>query len=66
MVISLADALAALPDIRARLHMKAPGASVRDVTTDSRAVERGSIFVAIRGTAVDGRRFIRDAVRPRR
>lgn len=34
---------------------------IRGVTADSRAVVAGSVFVAIRGETVDGRRFIPDA-----
>jgi UDP-N-acetylmuramoyl-L-alanyl-D-glutamate--2,6-diaminopimelate ligase len=36
---------------------------VRDVTTDSREVRPGSIFVAVRGTSFDGHTVIADAVR---
>ena len=35
---------------------------VSSVTSDSRQVDDGSIFVAVRGTQVDGRRFIGSAV----
>ena len=32
------------------------------ITADSRAVQKGSIYVAVRGTQIDGHRFISDAV----
>ena len=32
------------------------------LTTDSRSVERGTLFIAVRGTQVDGHRFVTDAV----
>ncbi len=35
---------------------------VADITQDSRAVKKGSVFVAIRGTAADGHRFLATAV----
>ena len=38
------------------------GVPLADLTADSRAVKTGSIFVAFPGTALDGRRFIADAV----
>lgn len=38
------------------------GVEVTSVTSDSRSVKAGSLFVAIRGGSVDGRRFIRPAV----
>ena len=37
--------------------------TIHAVQYDSRKVERGDVFVAIRGTAVDGHRFIESAVR---
>jgi UDP-N-acetylmuramoyl-L-alanyl-D-glutamate--2,6-diaminopimelate ligase len=52
--------LDAVPDVVA-----APGVldiEVNDVRDDSRRVEAGDLFVAIPGTAVDGRRFLDDAV----
>jgi len=36
---------------------------IRSITHDSRIVEEGALFVALRGTQCDGHRFIRDAVR---
>ena len=38
------------------------GVPLADLTADSRAVKRGSVFVAYPGTVQDGRRFIADAV----
>ena len=38
------------------------GVPLADLTADSRAVKRGSVFVAYPGTFQDGRRFIADAV----
>lgn len=35
---------------------------IRGVTSDSRSVEPGDVFVAVRGVAVDGHRFVSDAV----
>lgn len=42
---------------------QAQDASATSITADSRAVEKGSIYVAIRGTAGDGHRFIADAIK---
>jgi UDP-N-acetylmuramoyl-L-alanyl-D-glutamate--2,6-diaminopimelate ligase len=38
------------------------GVPVADVRDDSRAVRAGDLFVAVPGTAADGRRFVADAV----
>lgn len=38
------------------------GVRVRSVTNDSREVTDGALFVAVRGFALDGRRFIADAL----
>src|SRR5678816_1686181 len=35
---------------------------ITGVTVDSRAVRGGELFVAVRGSAVDGHRFVRDAL----
>lgn len=35
---------------------------ISDITSDSRSVKEGSLFVCIKGTKVDGHRFIKDAV----
>ena len=36
--------------------------SIRSIQYDSRRVERNDMFVAIRGTAIDGNRFVGDAI----
>jgi len=54
--------LSALPDVRFRVNMKAPHTMVKGVHVDSRRVVPGSVFVAVRGTHQDGRRFIADAL----
>ncbi len=41
------------------------GVAVTGVTADSRAVEPGTVFVAIKGATLDGAQFIRYAVRQR-
>ncbi|MDE6134304.1 MAG: UDP-N-acetylmuramoyl-L-alanyl-D-glutamate--2,6-diaminopimelate ligase, partial [Muribaculaceae bacterium] len=46
-------------DIRGQL----PACGITAVTADSRAVIPGACFVAVRGTAVDGHRFIPDALK---
>jgi len=38
------------------------GVPLADLTADSRAVKRGSVFVAYRGSVLDGRSFIADAI----
>lgn len=38
-------------------------ADVGDLTQDSRQVQPGSVFIALRGTQVDGHRYIADAVK---
>lgn len=35
---------------------------IRDITTDSRKVGQGSLYVAVRGTVVDGHDYIADAI----
>ena len=54
-----------LSELVTRLHKPLVAGSldvdVASVTADSRQVEAGSVFVAIRGTQVDGRRFIGQA-----
>jgi UDP-N-acetylmuramoyl-L-alanyl-D-glutamate--2,6-diaminopimelate ligase len=46
-----------------RLPESLVAAEVRDVTTDSRLVGRGSVFVAIHGAEGDGHQFVSDAER---
>jgi len=57
---SLIDALGAL--VVTPLDGAARNVTVTGVTVDSRAIEGGELFVAVRGTAVDGHQFVRDAV----
>jgi UDP-N-acetylmuramoyl-tripeptide--D-alanyl-D-alanine ligase len=42
---------------------RGPNASVRSVTTDSREVGKGDLFVALRGERFDGHRFVDDALK---
>ena len=58
--MTLADLLARLPRAEATADPRLPVASV---THDSRAVQPGSLFVAIRGLAVDGNQFVDAALR---
>jgi UDP-N-acetylmuramoyl-L-alanyl-D-glutamate--2,6-diaminopimelate ligase len=44
------------------LRHRCPGAFLTDIQLDSRRVGPGSLFVAIRGHQMDGRRFIEQAV----
>jgi UDP-N-acetylmuramoyl-L-alanyl-D-glutamate--2,6-diaminopimelate ligase len=59
-LIDALDALGALvvtpPDASAR------SADISAITVDSRSVKGGELFVAVRGTAVDGHKFVRDAI----
>jgi UDP-N-acetylmuramoyl-L-alanyl-D-glutamate--2,6-diaminopimelate ligase len=41
---------------------KLPDVEVKDVKSDSRSVQPGDVFVAVRGVEVDGHRFVGDAV----
>lgn len=55
-----------LDEIAAKLSatLNGPGTSeVTDVTHDSRQVREGTLFVAIKGSTVDGHRFIDDVLR---
>ena len=56
MIVRLAE-LAASLDVRGNGSVE-----ISSVTEDSRAVEPGALFVAITGTADDGRKYIPDAV----
>jgi UDP-N-acetylmuramoyl-L-alanyl-D-glutamate--2,6-diaminopimelate ligase len=58
--MTLADLLARLPQAETTADPRLP---VTHVTHDSRAVQAGSMFVAIRGLAVDGNQFVEAAVR---
>ena len=43
--------------------VSSPDVSITSLTDDSRAVERGSCFVAVRGVACDGHGFVASAAR---
>lgn len=58
-MIELGDLLAGIETTARRGNMRLP---VRGIVYDSRKVEPGFLFVAIRGTRQDGGRFIRDAL----
>jgi UDP-N-acetylmuramoyl-L-alanyl-D-glutamate--2,6-diaminopimelate ligase len=53
--MKLADLVARLPEATLEAD---PALDVKDVTHDSRRCGAGSLFVAIRGTATDGNRFV--------
>jgi UDP-N-acetylmuramoyl-L-alanyl-D-glutamate--2,6-diaminopimelate ligase len=57
---ALADALG--PLARAPLAGDARAVAVRTIAVDSRRVQAGDLFVAVRGTAVDGHDFVADAL----
>jgi UDP-N-acetylmuramoyl-L-alanyl-D-glutamate--2,6-diaminopimelate ligase len=57
----LVDALG-MTLVAAPLDRGARGRVITGIASDSRAVRGGNLFVALRGTAVDGHRFVRDAV----
>lgn len=59
---TLADLVKRLPDDLAA-QMQLPEANVTGVTDDSREVQPGVIFVAIKGDSSDGHRYIPEAVR---
>lgn len=60
----VAEARTLAPDARRRVEQGGRGtANVTGVTHDSRAVSRGSIFVAIRGHRTDGATFAADAIK---
>lgn len=56
----LPDLLAALP--RWQCDVALPNIAIHQVVADSRQVQPGSLFVAIRGGMVDGHRYIPDAI----
>lgn len=49
--------------VRTHIDPTLPPIDLEGVTADSRAVEQGFLFAALPGTAVDGRRFIGDAIK---
>ena len=51
-----------IQDIEVTSMTADPGLAVRDVRYDSRAVEPGDLFVAVRGLQTDGHRYIRAAL----
>ena len=62
MTLSLPELIAALR--REDLVVTAPGDAPRitGITTDSRLVGSGDVYIAVRGSQIDGHRFVRDAV----
>jgi UDP-N-acetylmuramoyl-L-alanyl-D-glutamate--2,6-diaminopimelate ligase len=56
----LVDTLGAL--VATPLDAASRAVAISGVTVDSRAIKGGELFVAVRGTAVDGHRFVRDAI----
>ena len=38
---------------------------INDIQFDSRAIQKGGVFVALKGTVVDGHEYIEKAVSPR-
>jgi len=56
------DVATLVDGLGARVEQGDPGAAVRDVTEDSREVVPGSLFIARRGAAADGMRFLDDAL----
>lgn len=44
-------------------HAIEPDVEIRDLTSDSRRIHKGSLFAAVPGTRTDGRSFINDAVK---
>ncbi len=58
--MKLAELLHITHPVRQQGHVTAPVGRLR---LDSRAVQKNDIFIALRGTASDGHRFIRDAIR---
>jgi UDP-N-acetylmuramoyl-tripeptide--D-alanyl-D-alanine ligase len=52
-----------LPHIRFENEERIRGVNVRGVSTDSRSLSPGDLFIAIRGEHFDGHRFVTDAFR---
>ena len=50
------------PEVAARLTPRSAARAVISVTSDSRSVAQGSMFVALRGLKADGTAFARDAI----
>jgi UDP-N-acetylmuramoyl-tripeptide--D-alanyl-D-alanine ligase len=48
---------------RGKLLAGSKGASIKGVSIDSRTIERGELFIAIRGARYDGHTFVREALR---
>jgi UDP-N-acetylmuramoyl-L-alanyl-D-glutamate--2,6-diaminopimelate ligase len=63
MIHTLHTLLAALSAYGLTPPQTAPPVAVQAVTSDSRQVEPGTLFVAIRGASADGHRFLADAAR---
>jgi UDP-N-acetylmuramoyl-L-alanyl-D-glutamate--2,6-diaminopimelate ligase len=60
MTVALQDLLAALPVDEAAQF---PDVQIQGITADSRLVEPGWLFVAVRGSQTDGHRYLDEAVR---
>ncbi|HLS47806.1 MAG TPA: UDP-N-acetylmuramoyl-L-alanyl-D-glutamate--2,6-diaminopimelate ligase [Gemmatimonadales bacterium] len=60
---TLADIVAALRREDQLLSAPDPLPDISALTADSRAVERGALYAAVRGTQTDGHRFVGDAIR---
>jgi UDP-N-acetylmuramoyl-L-alanyl-D-glutamate--2,6-diaminopimelate ligase len=60
---TLADIVAALRREDQLLSAPEPLPDVSALTADSRAVERGALYAAVRGSQTDGHRFVADAIR---
>ena len=61
--MKLSELVAALPHVES---WNGGDPEITHITSDSRQVTPGALFVAYPGVAVDGHRFIPDAVRARR
>jgi UDP-N-acetylmuramoyl-L-alanyl-D-glutamate--2,6-diaminopimelate ligase len=59
MTVALQNLLAALPEVEAAPRPEVP---IEGITSDSRQVEPGWLFVAVRGTRTDGHRYLAEAV----